>query len=226
MNNVGVTEVELTADVADSGTVTLGYPSGTTVDDYLPGLVGDDLYIMLNSNDRIDVALAAGDGVEAYVTLGSSDITLTNATGETWAAGTKISLNLDQVDPRHIIVAPFDVALANLTDGGAMVTDFPAGVNAVLEAIMFVVKVPVTTASKAATIRVAVDGTEYADLDLDLTSANCATGGAVITGGTVPGGVAVTRASKVTVTAEDVTAFSEGTGAVVFRYGCKEIVQV
>lgn len=81
----------LASAVADDGTVTLAYPTGTNqaaLQDTTGGtvMVGQDGPYRQGVADNVDI------------TFGASNITLTNRTGASWAAGTEIRVSFGRVD--------------------------------------------------------------------------------------------------------------------------------
>ena len=102
--------VVLAADVADAGTVTLGYPAGTAQADFTGVNASDDGFAVVNDNDLYteadeDIALA----------YGGSDITLTNNSGQTWTAGSTVVVQLGQAGGDSPSLEPGD-AIANIDD--------------------------------------------------------------------------------------------------------------
>lgn len=88
-----VTEVTLAADVANAGTVTLTYPAGTN-QAFFTGVNASALgAAVLNDNE---VYPEAPSGVRVNYTYGASNITLTNNTGVTWLAGSRVRAQLDR----------------------------------------------------------------------------------------------------------------------------------
>jgi len=81
----------LSAAVANGGTVTLTYPAGTTQASFIGANAAADGAVTLNDNDVFNEAVS---GVRVNFTYGSSDITLTNNTGRSWAAGTRVRAQL------------------------------------------------------------------------------------------------------------------------------------
>ncbi len=83
MDAIATASVTLASAVADDGTFTLAYPSGTTRQTFFDSTSGGR--IAINAND----VFSQGDpGFEA--TFGASDITITNRSGVTWAAGSSV----------------------------------------------------------------------------------------------------------------------------------------
>lgn len=80
--------ITLTAAVANAGTVTVAYPSGTTQASFIGANQATNTgSLVLNGNE---VYPEAGSGVRVNFTYGASDVTVTNNTGVTWPAGSTI----------------------------------------------------------------------------------------------------------------------------------------
>lgn len=80
------------AVTSPAGTVTVAYPSGTTQASFTgDNALGQGVAILNNNDIYTEVA----DKVD--ITYGVSDITLTNKSGRTWAAGEEVTLGLAYV---------------------------------------------------------------------------------------------------------------------------------
>jgi hypothetical protein len=86
-----IVELTLASSVADGGTVTLAYPAGTTQASFIGANASADGAVVLNDNDLF---IERVSGVRVNFTYGSSDITLTNNTGQSWPAGTRVRAQL------------------------------------------------------------------------------------------------------------------------------------
>lgn len=87
-----VVTVVLGTAVADTGTVTLAYPTGTTQASFTGANAAANTGVAyINDNDEYP---EASSGVRINLTYGGSDITLTNNTGQTWAAGSTVRVQL------------------------------------------------------------------------------------------------------------------------------------
>ena len=212
-NKFATAQVTLASTVADDGTFTVSYPSGTSQLSFNSGLAGSAHYAILNGNDKWT---AADPGIA--VSFDASYITVTNQSGYSWAAGTVVDLFFDQKDDRgdgHVVLS-FPITLANVT-AADVVTDFRPGVDGVIEDVQFVVTTAVTTASKAATLNLEIGTTNVTGGTVALTSAACTPLGKVIAGTAITGANTVTRESKISVEASSVTAFAEGAGVLHVR---------
>ena len=90
----GNTQTILTADVPNAGTVVVAYPAGTVQTDYTAGnagLVSDNIAVI--GQDKFTGGTLLG---YAY---GASNITVTNSTGVTWAAGKDARFSFPKKDP-------------------------------------------------------------------------------------------------------------------------------
>lgn len=209
VNQFATATLTLGADVADAGTFTLSYPSGTSQKSFLAGQAASGSYMIVNNNDRY--AVGAGGIAIAY---GASLITITNNTGATLTAGTGVLLMFERMDgfDRKIITFPIP-ALSALTNAD-IVTNIQPGVEGTIEYMEFVTFAPVTTAAKTATIKAAVNGTAVTGGDLVVTSALATPMGKVISSAFPTAGNVLTRESTLSLTASSVTAFVEGSGSI------------
>ena len=201
-------EATLASAVADDGTFTVGYPTGTTTETFSTGnyKAGSGKVVVNDTDSWSD----ADPGIEV-TTFGASTITLTNRTGATLAAGAKVRVGLLtwQGAPRDIVI-PFAtmVTLAN----GDLVTDLVPGIAGYITHVEWVQGKAVTTGSKLATINVEIGTTNLTGGVVSLTSALCTPLGTIIAGTRVTANNRIERNSKVSVEASSVTAFVEGDG--------------
>lgn len=203
----------LATAVVNTGTVTIPYPTGTTQNSYNTGLnVPSRSYVILNGNDKYTVA--AG---RVSFTFNSGDITVTNSSGVTWPAGTSLLVNLDIQDGNEVEVLTLPVfAMAGIANGD-VVTEIRPGIAGTIEHWEWVQGVPVTTASRAATLNLEIDTTNVTGGTIALTSAACTPLGRVIPGSAITGANVLTRESRLSVEASSVTAFAEGSGYLLIR---------
>lgn len=202
--------VVLASAVADDGTFTVAYPSGTSQLSFNAGLVGSSHYAVLNGNDR----WAAGDpGIS--VSFGASEITVTNKSGYSWAAGTEVSLFFERKRGNSRIALTLPLPPLAGISAADVLTEMRPGIAGVVEHWEFVTTVPVTTASKAATLNMEIDTTNVTGGAIALTSAAATPAGKVIAGDAITGNNTLTRESKLSIEASSVTAFAEGEGYVV-----------
>ncbi len=211
-NRFATVSTILVSAVATTGTFTVAYPSGTSQLDFNAGLAGATHYVIVNGNDR----WTAADS-KMSLTFGASNITVTNSSNVTWAAGSTIELFIEQADGENVIILTFPVELASITTAQDVVTEFRPGVAGVIEDVCWVQNRPVTTASKLATLNLEIDTTNVTGGTIALTSAACTPMGAVIQGAAITGANTLTRASKLSIEAASVTAFAEGNGSVQIR---------
>lgn len=201
----------LASAVADDGTFTVAYPSGTSQLSFNAGLEASGHYAILNFNDKYE---NADPGIS--VSFGSSDITVTNRSGASWAAGTQVDMFFDMVEDDEVVFLSFPIKLSKVS-AADVVTDFRPGIAGTIEFVQFVVTDPVTTAAKAATLNLEIGTTDVTGGTVALTSAACTPLGKVIAGAAITGGNTLTRESKLSVEASSVTAFAEGEGVLSIR---------
>jgi hypothetical protein len=131
-----VVEVVLSSAVADAGTVTLAYPAGTTQASFIGANASADGAVIVNDNDFYEEKVS---GVRVNFTYGGSDITLTNNTGVSWPAGSRIraQLGIAGNDTPALTAgdAIADVAAVGGTFAQAEVNAIATKVNQVLRAL-------------------------------------------------------------------------------------------
>lgn len=210
-NSFARVDTVLAAAVANSGTFTVAYPTGFVQASFTAGLAGTAHYMVVNNNDKWTAAAS-----KMSVAFGASEITVTNSTGYTLAAGSEISIYLDQVDGNNVVNLTFYVDLASIT-AADVITNWRPGVAGTVEYFAFIVDKAVTTAAKAASFNLEIGTTNVTGGVIALTSANATPKGAVIEGSAITGANTLTDTSTLSVEASSVTAFSEGTGTLVVR---------
>jgi hypothetical protein len=210
VNQFSQVDTVLASTVADDGTFTVSYPSGTSQLSFNAGLAGTDHVMIVNGNDK----WTAGDPGFS-VSFGASDITITNLTGASLAAGSEITLQFDRKDGNGRI--PYVIPLPPLSTITAadIVTECRPGIDGYIEYAEFVTTIAVTTAAKAADLNLEIDTTNVTGGVIALTSAAATPKGKVIGSSAVTGNNRITRESKLSLEAANVTAFSEGEGYVV-----------
>jgi hypothetical protein len=203
----------LAADVANSGTFTIAYPSGFSQGDFNAGLlVSAGLYAIVNGNDKL-----TGAASKVSATYGASLITVTNSSGVTWAAGSTVELFFDTQNGNNVLELAFPVNLASITGTQDVVTDFRPGVDGYVEDISFVTNVPATTASKLATLNAEINTTNLSGGLLALTTVGVNTMGKIVQGTDITGNNRITKKDAISIEAASVTAFAEGSGTVFVR---------
>lgn len=197
----------LASAVADDGTFTMAYPTGTSQYDFANGIADlSNCYVFLNKNDK----LTQGHPSVEF-TFGASNITVTNRSGYTWAAGTIVDLHL-AVKAGNRLLIPIPVPpLAGIT-AADIITEMYPGIEGDIEFAEFVTTVAVTTASKAATLNFEIDSTDVTGMTLGLTSATVTPKGKVLPFALPTAAYTLSRTSKLSLEASSVTAFSEGEG--------------
>lgn len=206
-NQFGVSSVTLASAVADDATFTMQYPTGMAQAAFATGLAGSGSYVIVNGNDRWSVA-DPGFGVS----YGASEITVTNLTGATIAAGSTITAQFETQNGNNRI--PFTIPLPPLAGITAadIVTEIYPGIEGTIEHVEFVTTVAVTTAAKAATLNLEIDTTDVTGGVLALTSAALTPKGKAIEATAITANNTLTRTSKLSIEASSVTAFVEGEG--------------
>lgn len=198
---------QLASAVVDDGTFTVAYPTGTTQGDFNKGLADlSNCYVQLNDNDRWSYA---DPGIN--LSFGASEITVTNRSGYSWAAGTIVYLHLAvKSGNRRQVTLPIP-PLVGIT-AADILTEMQLGIEGDLEYAEFVTTVAVTTAAKAATLNFEIGTTDVTGMTLALASADATPKGKVLPFGLPTAGYTLSRSSKLSLEASSVTAFSEGEG--------------
>lgn len=209
-NKFGRIDTVLAAAVANAGTFTVGYPAGTTQADFQNGLAGSANVMVVNDNDRYDTT-------KFSVVYNTSDVTVTNSTGGTLAANSRVSLQFDQADGNNSVFLNFPVQLAAITGNVDVVTDFSPGIAGVIEDFTLTVTSPVTTAAKAANFNLEIGTTDLTGGVITTTSALATPLGKVLKASAITGNNVLTRASKISIEASGVTAYAEGQGVLTVR---------
>lgn len=214
-NAGGVVSQTLGTAVANAGTMTFSYPAGFVQGDFTAGMnVVNGCYIILNQNDKLVEDVSGASGIA--VSFGASTITVTNNSGATIAAGTKVDLFCNQVDGNLAETFAFPIELASVA-AADVVSAFRPGVDGVIENIEFVVNKPVTTASKLATLSLKIGSTAVTGGAVALTSALATPQGARIAGSQITAANRIAKKDSLTVVAASVTAFVEGNGTLYVR---------
>jgi hypothetical protein len=108
-----VVEGVLASAVADDATLVLAaYPTGTDQAFFTGGNASATATLMLDDNDKYEQATA--DNFD--VTYGASDITITNRSGATWAAGRSYKIGLAYADQKYVFSGQKSAAITALTD--------------------------------------------------------------------------------------------------------------
>jgi hypothetical protein len=197
--------------VADAGTFTVAYPTGTTVGDFDKGLA--DLaacYIVLNKNDKV----LYGTTGDYYVgiSFGASEITITNQTGAEFPVGTEVDLHFAVKEGNRRCVPIFLPPLVEWT-AADIITEMQLGIAGDLEYAEFVTTTAVTTSGDGMTLNFEIGTTDVTGLTLALTSATVTPKGKVLGFGLPTAGYTLSRASKLSLeAATSVATFAEGNG--------------
>jgi hypothetical protein len=123
----------LASSGANAATVVVAYPAGTVQADFIgANAAANTGSLVLNGNE---VYPEAASGVRVNFTYGAGDVTITNNTGVTWAAGSTIRAQFGRAgnDRPGINPAP---AITSLTDssGGTASDTLPAITGSYVEA--------------------------------------------------------------------------------------------
>lgn len=204
-SNFATAELTLGTTVADDGTFTLAYPTGTSQTSFNAGLAGTDHYMIVNGNDKWS---NTDPGIS--VSFGASEITVTNLTGGSLAAGSTIMLNFGRQSGSYRIPIVLPLPPLSAITAGDVVTAIRPGIAGTLEHAEVVVRSAVTTPAKLATLNLEIDTTNVTGGTIALTSANLATIGATVAAAAITGANTLTAASLLSVEAASVTAFLEG----------------
>lgn len=202
----------LAADVANSATFDLPYPTGTTQTDFTAGLAGAGSYLYVNYNDKWTAAAS-----KISLSFGASTITVTNSTATTLVAGSTVMLSVDVADGNDVLLVQIPITLANITAAGDVVTNMRLGVAGTIEYWEFVTTTAVVTAAKLATLNMEINTTNVTGGTIALTSANATPLGKVIAGSAITGANVLTPDDTFSIEAASVTAFTEGAGFVNIR---------
>lgn len=200
----------LNADVANSGTFTIAYPSGFSQGSFSTGQ-SSGAYMIVNGNDRY----AAADA-KMSVTFGASNITVTNNSGKTLTAGSSVLVQVFTA-AGPVVTLQIPVKLVAIGGNVDVVTAMSPGIDGTLEYAEFVVTSPVTTAAKLATISPFINAVAVTGGAIALTSANATPLGKVIAGSAITANNAITGKDTLSFKATGVTAFAEGEGFINVR---------
>jgi hypothetical protein len=215
----------LSSAVADDGTLTVSYPSGYTQASFIGSNASATGTFVLNNNDVYEEATA--DNFE--ISYGASDITVTNRSGASWAAGSKYTLGLAYADVVYqfsgqksanngvgLQTLAFFVNLADIANGD-IVTEYVPGYEFKIESVDFRVGKAVTTAAKLATLNMEIGTTNLTGGAVALTSAACTPAGAAVAGTAVTANNTGKATDSFSIEASSVTAFAEGTGWILVK---------
>lgn len=209
-NLFAVVSTVLTADVANSGTFTVGYPTGYVQNNFTAGLNRSGSFMIVNGNDKYTAA-------QLSLAFGASLITVTNSTGVTLAAGSTVVLQVEVADGNDIVSIQFPCDLASVTGTQDVVTDFRPGVDGEIEDFCFITNAPATTAAKLATFNLEINATNLTGGVIALTTVGANTMGKIAQGTDITAANTIKRSDTLSIEASAVTAFVEGRGTFVVR---------
>lgn len=210
IDNFSRVDAVLASAVANAATFDIGYPAGTTQATFQNGLATAGSIMLVNDNDRWTTA-------NFSLSFGASLITVTNNTGATLPAGSRVSFNLQRADGNDVEVLTFPVNLVAIGGNVDVVTDYSPGMAGVIESVAWIQGTPVTTAARLATLNLEIGTTDVTGGVIALTSALATPLGKVIPGTAITANNVLTPDSKISIEATGVTAFAEGSGAVQVR---------
>lgn len=210
-NRFATASLVLAAAVLNAGTFTVAYPSGTSQLSFLGGLNAGTAYAMVNDNDKLTEAAA-----QLAFSYGAGEITVTNNSGATLAAGTRLMLCFEQQDGNDVVFMNFPVKFAKIANGD-IITDVRPGIFGALEHSWVTMTDPVTTAAKLATLGWEIGAAAVTGGAVALTSANATPLGKVVEGAAITALNTLTPESKLSLVASGTTAFAEGEGYVTLR---------
>lgn len=203
-----IAEFTLGSALADDGTVEVSYPTGSTQATFAKGLYkAGEGHVMLNNNDKLE---DADPGVS--FTFGASTITITNLSGASIPAGTKVLGWLPVWASQPVVLTLPVFALAGVSAADVVTTINP-GIDGYITYVEWVQGVPVTTAAKAATLNLEIGTTNVTGGTVALTSAACTPLGKVIAGSAITAENRLEKGDTLSVEASSVTAFVEGSGS-------------
>lgn len=164
----------------------------------------------------IDVDDAAdGDWIVGKASLGSSateadtDVNAPSIALESYDIPQQV---VGAADASNTFVITLPIQLAAIAGNGDVVTDWTPDFSGSIISSDFQVSTPVTTAAKAATLNIEIDGVDVTGGVIALTSANATPLGKVISGTAITAGNAFEAGETVSIEASGVTAFVEGAG--------------
>lgn len=103
--------ITLQTAIADDGTLTIAYPTGTTQASFTGRNASADGVVILNDNE------VYAEGASTFsLTYGGPNITLTNLSGAAWPVGTVLRIELGQAGGGYVNVVK-QPAFADLTGG-------------------------------------------------------------------------------------------------------------
>lgn len=213
-NNGFTAEMVLASTVADDGTVAISYPSGSSQLSFTAGLAKyGSSYILLNDNKKWLEGDDPANGKGVEFTFGASTVTITNRSGVSWTAGTKLRVNLDQVDGTFRIPLTLPVSLDTVT-AADVVTEMRPGIDGYIEHMEWVTDVA-PSAGDAATFNLEIDTTNVTGGTIVLDSAAAGVKGTVVAATRITANNRITKTSKLSVEASDVTDYASGSGSLI-----------
>lgn len=127
-----------------------------------------------------------------------------------------VAFDADAQEGTYVIALP--IVLATVADGDVLTT-FTPGHAGRIKKIDFAVTNEVTTAAKLTTLNAEIGTTNLTGGTVALTSANCATLGAVVAGAAITGAAGFSATDTISIEAASTTAFVEGEGVLLITIG-------
>lgn len=109
-NKIITTQVILSSAVANNGTVTVNYPSGYAQVNFTGSYASANGQVIINKND-----LYLESASKCSFSYGSSNVTLTNTSGGSWAAGAVLDVGLCALTGAPVVGSAPVAAITDLT---------------------------------------------------------------------------------------------------------------
>jgi hypothetical protein len=181
------------------------------------------------SGEACSIAYAGVSRVRYGGTVAKGDLLVANASGRAVAAsaggqyvigraleaganGEIGTMLITHAGPLPVTLWTIPVDLASITGAGDVVTGFVAPFKGRILNLTWTQGVPVTTASRAASLRAEIGGTDVDGGVVALTSATCTPLGALIADTAITGNNTFNTGALIDIEAFSVTAFAEGEG--------------
>lgn len=167
-----VAELTLGVPVASpAGTIAFSYPSGTVQADFTGDNAATVAYLIINGNDRYE---EADDDFD--ISYGASTVTVTNKTGGTWAAGTRLTVNLANTSPVNVDDLRTYDAIASLTDNSGGTASDTIAATAGIVTLTFPISLAAMTTAAADLMTNYVPGYAFELLSVEFVTTVLGTG--------------------------------------------------
>lgn len=215
----GITSTVLASAVANAGTFTVAYPSGTAQAFFTNGLAGASHVLVVNNNEVYTSGFS--------LSFGASEITVTNSSLGTLAAGSIVVLQVDRQGPadftltnrwdNDIVYLAFPITLASLSNAADCVNAFVPGIRATIEHAQFQPIVTGTGSGADITLQPRIGSTNVTGGAVNVVVAAAAANAACIQGTTITAANSLSVNSTLSVRATVGTAFTAGSGVLSLR---------